>query len=587
MTGPRKLFFATILTLVAAGLASASQAPANIYFAQTAQGSSNGADCADAYAYNDGTHGINQSASWVAGNTLHICGIITLPAGTNFITARASGSSTSPITIQFEANSIFQEPYFGSGNSSGINLNGNSYITITSPATGSAGAGTLSGYGTIQAYSNGTQGALACTGTSATTAPGSSECNSNVVTMSAIYAIGSNYVTLSNMNCSNMYVITAAESTAPGGAPGNDCFQGGGEAVTVSNNIMSYDGLPVDLTYPYCTSGYGTASCSNTYISGNYFSSDGWGVGCAPGNVTNYYVHDNHFTNFVPWTYAAGGVHVNGIHCYDLGLTSTSTSGGIQNFYLYNNLFDGNMGTTEWTAWVYLEADWGGCGSGYWTNSTGTAYVWNNIFAGSLDIPNARLDICAGTGHEVLNNVFYAPNATNSGRLFSMFGNGSATGMFENNVFEGSDQAFYISGLKSITADYNIYANLNGGNPYFIALSYGGNSFSAWQSSCSCDSHSQAQLTSALADFTSEGIPIAGFVGLKYGVNLTSDAAGSLATLNTGTTVGASLTGQARPTGTCSTQGSSSCWDIGAYEISNGTANLLPNPPTGLAAVVQ
>ena len=87
--------------------------------------------------------------------------------------------------------------------------------------------------------------------------------------------------------------------------------------------------------------------------------------------------------------------------------------------------------------------------------------------------------------------------------------------MFENNVFEGSDQAFYISGLKSITADYNIYANLNGGNPYFIALSYGGNSFSAWQSSCSCDSHSQAQLTSALADFTSEGIPIAGFVGLK------------------------------------------------------------------------
>jgi hypothetical protein len=51
--------------------AAAATSASNIYFAQTAQGANNGADCADAYAYNDGNNGINKSVNWVPGNTLH------------------------------------------------------------------------------------------------------------------------------------------------------------------------------------------------------------------------------------------------------------------------------------------------------------------------------------------------------------------------------------------------------------------------------------------------------------------------------------------------------------------------------------
>jgi len=58
----------------------------DIYFAQSAAGGNNGADCADAYAYTDGTHGINISGNWVAGNTLHICGTITGGNGANIVT---------------------------------------------------------------------------------------------------------------------------------------------------------------------------------------------------------------------------------------------------------------------------------------------------------------------------------------------------------------------------------------------------------------------------------------------------------------------------------------------------------------------
>jgi tripartite-type tricarboxylate transporter receptor subunit TctC len=42
----------------------------NIYYAQVASGSNNGTNCANAYAYNDGTHGWN---TLTAGNTGHIC----------------------------------------------------------------------------------------------------------------------------------------------------------------------------------------------------------------------------------------------------------------------------------------------------------------------------------------------------------------------------------------------------------------------------------------------------------------------------------------------------------------------------------
>ena len=50
-------------------------------------------------------------------------------------------------------------------------------------------------------------------------------------------------------------------------------------------------------------------------------------------------------------------------------LPDDNSGGGIDSFHLYNNLFDGPMGSGGWTAWVYLEAN--GPGSN-WVTATGT-----------------------------------------------------------------------------------------------------------------------------------------------------------------------------------------------------------------------
>jgi len=53
-----------------------------------------------------------QQGSWVAGNTLHICGTITGSGGATAITAAGNGSSGNPITIKFETGAQLDAPYW-------------------------------------------------------------------------------------------------------------------------------------------------------------------------------------------------------------------------------------------------------------------------------------------------------------------------------------------------------------------------------------------------------------------------------------------------------------------------------------------
>src|SRR5271170_5558473 len=81
--------------------ASGTARAADIYVAQGAAGQNTGQDCADAYAYTF----FNASSNWGSlagqigpGTTVHLCGTITSP-----LTAQGSGTSSSPITILFDA----------------------------------------------------------------------------------------------------------------------------------------------------------------------------------------------------------------------------------------------------------------------------------------------------------------------------------------------------------------------------------------------------------------------------------------------------------------------------------------------------
>ena len=543
MISPRKLLLVVIFALAALGVSAAS----DIYFAQNAAGSNNGSSCANAFAYNDGSHGINVGGNWSPGNKLHICGTINANAATNVISAQGSGSSGNPITIKFENNAIVQEPYFGTSGSSGIYLSGRSFITIDGGSNG-----------LIQATQNGTAGTSACP---------AGACTFQKNNTTAIEAMGSNNFTVQNLNCDNQYLQTAHDSV--GGAPGIACIHFQGSNVSINNNQLHNAGIAIDNTQ--------YKSDDNTQIFDNDFQEDGWAIGCAGAAYTNtnYQIYNNHFHNFDRWTLGGGATHVNGIHCYD------GSGGGIASFYLYNNVFDGSMGTCCWTGWVYLESN--GPGDN-WNNNTGTVFAFNNIFVDSIGLGNASLQTGGGVNHLIVDNSFYG--TLNSGTCLQWGGTGVT---IQNNVFNNCGEIMFADPHSGQTPsykaiDYNIYGKAQSGNALWHVNSMSVSSMSAWQSACNCDGHSQAQLSSLLADITPDGVPSSGFIGAQQGTDLMSMATGKLAALAYDTGAGNSHTPVSRPTGTCSTQGSSSCWEIGAYFGSGGAS---PQPPTGLAAVVQ
>src|SRR5580698_8696178 len=60
----------------------------------------------------------NSSSNWGSGasqigpgTTVHLCGTFTGSAGQQFLTAKGSGSTGNPVTIQFDAGTVFKAPY--------------------------------------------------------------------------------------------------------------------------------------------------------------------------------------------------------------------------------------------------------------------------------------------------------------------------------------------------------------------------------------------------------------------------------------------------------------------------------------------
>ncbi len=142
---------------------------------------------------------------------------------------------------------------------------------------------------------------------------------------------------------------------------------------------------------------------------------------------------------------------------------------------------------------------------------------------------------------------------------------GGATGTIDaqNNIIGRGGQALSIdSQVSSVTFKSNYYANIGGsGNSNFQWDGHAStNTFSGWQSACSCDaspSEANTPITSDWSNFnTSTGATQAGFPGNGKGQNLTNLASGSLAAL------ALDINGNARP--------SSGNWDAGA--INSGSA---------------
>jgi hypothetical protein len=530
----RTLWFLLLLPLFAA--APALAATTDVYFAQTAAGANDGSSCANAHAYDDGANGINKAAQWVAGNTLHLCGTISVPAAANIVAAQASGTSGHPITIKFETGAILQSPAFGSGGTSGIVVSNFNFITIDGGTNG-----------LIQNTHNGTAGTTACPG---------GACTSQVNPTTAIEAMNSNDITIENLDCDNMYDQTAADTV---GNTGISCIHFQGTNVAIHDNTLANAGEGIDNTE------YGNDD--NTQIYGNDFHEDGWALGCAGGSHvnTNYQFFDNHVHGPDRWANGGGATHINGIHCFG-GPNAPGT--GIQQLYLYNNVFDGNMGPCCWTSWVYLESN--GVAAGNWNGNTGTVYAFNNVFVDSLGIGNGSLQTGGGVNHLIVNNAFYGAGP-NLGKCLQWGGTGV---IIENNVFNDCGQIEFAdphSGQTPgyATIDYNVYGKASDGNALWSVNSITESSFPSWQTACACDGHGQGQLGSLLADITNEGVPSAGYIGIGAGTNLSSLATGKLVALANDTSAGGQRTPNGRP-------GGSKAWDVGAYEYCMGSGCAPP-----------
>ena len=424
-----------LLTVIVGLSSSSGVARANdVYIAQTSAGGNTGADCADALVY---TY-FNKSGNWTAGTpsgtqigpgtTVHICGTWTGSAGQTFLTAQGSGNSSNPVTIYFETNAAMQAPYLSP--TGAIVLNGVSYITVDGGTNG-----------LIQNTLNGSPGAT-CPGGTCT----------DIQTSVAIWAVPCANCVFRNLTVANLYVHTQCEASSGCDTAitqtGVNAIQFQGSNIRIYNNTFHDIGWVLVQNY---------TNDSGVQIYGNNIYNMDHGVACAGADyvVPSMSIYNNHFHDMAAWdTGTAYAYHHDGIHCYN------GSGGKIQNIYVYNNVFDGDEGF-DISSWLFLEGNTGTP----WTDNTGTAYVFNNVFIGTYQVAQGQIAIGRGNGHQFLNNAVIASGSGNGSLVdFSEANGGGATNIsIENNVLETSDQAINAYWAASYnTIDHNAYANLTG-----------------------------------------------------------------------------------------------------------------------------
>jgi len=554
-----------IFAFLTAGLASASTTPADIYFAQTAQGANSGADCADAYAWNDSTHGWNHSAVQGGGNTIHLCGTITTTSGATAITISSGGTlsgstCTNTFTIQFESGAILQAGYMGVPE---IELNGQNCITVQS----ASGAATP---GQIQSTLNGTSGKTCPGGTCSFQQAG--------------YAIdlgGGSNITINNLQCGPIYTVTAGDTTPNGFNPTSGCIRGTlGSNITLEN-LQIHDGqIGMYLTW-------GGSTTNTTTIANNSFTAHNWGLALNPGGTTNYttmYVYGNKFYDTSQWS-AGGAYHENHIFMFGASDCANCTLTGL---YLYNNEFDGPMPSVTSEIQIFNDSQQ------FLQNS----YFFNNIFSwASTDCGNGcgngQIGMFAGENVAQYNNTFIGNATSNSSPLgFCAGADQPQTGVvFENNLVTTCSYAtgFGPDGPPTFASgqpNYNLYANSN--NWQWHGTTY--SSFSNYKTATGEEANSAYYSTNPIPLCNSNTDcsnvrPTTSSTAYQFAANLHSTCNGQstpgLGALcydkpssigpNSGSTVG-----NARPT--------SGAWDAGAYQFATGDP---PAPPTGLSALVQ
>jgi hypothetical protein len=437
------------------------------------------------------------------GDTVHVCGTITVSGGSNALTFQGNGTAGNPITLQFELGAIIQAPYFGIGVNSAIYGANQSYVVVDGGLTSG------SPNGIIRATANGT--ALP-----------------NQQSNAAIYFPTCNNCIVKNLNVQNIYVKTQGTSETAC-FTGNGCGTGiqisTGQANRITGNWVN--------DVEQCVNMGMSGAQSGIEIDHNKLWHCNWGVisgAVANMTVTNYSFHDNEVYDWQNWDdTATNNFHHNGIHVFIEGSTGAQS---VSAPLFYNNYFHGDVGA-HMTAQVFLEAN---------TGDISNAKIFNNVFQTGEpgNNPTNGFVVTKGipTNPVFYNNTFaYASNV--GGLCLRNDGNSNTVWTLKNNIYLNCGQVYYLTGAGTSIGTSNY-------NDFYGNTSIDGTSatLAAWQAGGK-DSNSIATNPNLTASY----LPNAGSPAIGIGANLTSLGI---------TALNSDKAGVARP--------SSGAWAIGAYE---------------------
>jgi len=482
---------------------------ADIYFASSSAGSNNGTNCANAYAYNDGTHGLGVTGTWTAGNVLHLCGTFTGTAGaSSFITAQASGSSGSRITLKFETGAVITATYW---TGPVINLNDKSYITVDGGTNG-----------IIQATANGS--AFANQG------------DNGACVNNGMPAGNATDVTVQNLTCSNIYIDSSLSDNG-----GEDTY---GIDIWNTSNLVIQNNTLHDMKWAIRNS-YATGSTySNLTVADNtiYNMDHGWfgGDSSTSGSavMSNWQIYGNDISNFSNWDNTLDNNHHDGIH-----LNTNSTTTLFTNVFIYDNYIHGDPGAFGNAGFFSFPAA---------AAAESGMYIFNNVMVNDSANhcwANGEIALAkVGTSY-IFNNTIdsFASTCHDTGIVYE---DGSTNGTIENNlVLNSPNDGIYSTATTSVTAiNYNDYFGS-------VAWTYNGSSYStlaSWQAT-GFDANSITTNPNITAGFALT----AGSPAIGLGANLTS-------LCSTESQICADKAGIARP--------ASGAWDAGAYQFGGSPA---------------
>lgn len=354
----------------------------NIWVAQTARGSNNGADSTNAHSIawlNTANNWGTDAADISPGDKVLFCGICTTA-----VTIQASGTASKITTFTFAPGAKFSKPAWPS--SGAINANGKSYFIIDGGNVGTAVAsGEAAWHVNVEATDNGTL-------------------FQNKLSPRSVYVRSATDVIIRNMKVMDGYVRDSGSTDGIDGGTG--IMLTGTKNLTIKNNYVEWfengvymkgegvnvEGLLVD------------SNCIYNISNGILFACAGPNNTILGGHITH-----NRLNKFACWE--AGGHHNDGIQ------SMTSQAGnkitGLHVAYNYIGPDAGKFGDTN--AWIFLE------------DNMNHSYVYNNVLT------------CL-PGHRLTNGFI------NAGRNERYWNKGDTNGLIANNTILGSGKNTGITG---------------------------------------------------------------------------------------------------------------------------------------------